>query len=342
MEQVKKAKQQPKKLIDLVIGGEEFSTLEIPKRKMIIEEILPEKALAMDYASRGEGKTWFNLQLAISVAEGSKFLAWEVPAPAGVLYIDGEMALKDIQDRIRLLSGGKIPSGLMILPSEWTFEAQTPLNIASINSQLLIDSLLTDLKSQGKDPRLIIFDNLSSLSSGIEENSNSEQEKYLHWFIDLKHRGYTVVLVHHAGKGKEFHSPRGASRMEDFMELSIRLAKVKKESQDNKLTMTLEFMKNRGRDPEPNKPKFILTTEGDKAVWSLNGSSDTPSIHDYLKLLQDNNFQNQKELAKKLKVTPSAVSQNLKKLREDGLVTEKGLELTEAGRDKLSALLSGN
>ncbi len=153
-----------------------------------------------------------------------------------------------------------------------------------------------------------------------------------------------MLLVHHAGKGGESNTPRGASRMEDFMEVSIRLTKDKnkKEFSENQFGLKMEFVKIRGREPEPSKPKFILSTEGDKAVWSINGAADTPSSYSYLKLLQGNNFKSQKSLAEKLGVTTAAVSQNLKKLRTEGLVGLKGLELTEAGQEKLSALLSGN
>lgn len=72
-----------------------FNTLmnaDIPERKLILPW-LPEGGLAMVYAPRGLGKTFFGISLAVAVVEGSPFMKWQVTKPCSVLYIDGEMPL---------------------------------------------------------------------------------------------------------------------------------------------------------------------------------------------------------------------------------------------------------
>src|SRR5262249_48443695 len=70
---------------------ESFLSLAIKPREMILNPIIPEKGLAMLYASRGTGKTHVALGIAYAVATGTKFLKWNAPKPRRVLLIDGEM-----------------------------------------------------------------------------------------------------------------------------------------------------------------------------------------------------------------------------------------------------------
>src|SRR5262249_57481186 len=60
---------------------EEFLSLSIKPREMVLDPIIPEKGLAMLYASRGTGKTHIALGIAFAVATGSKFLRWNAPKP---------------------------------------------------------------------------------------------------------------------------------------------------------------------------------------------------------------------------------------------------------------------
>ena len=51
-------------------------------------------------AATGVGKTMFGMALAAHIAAGKDFLAWKIPEPKRVLYIDGEMSPRLIQQRI--------------------------------------------------------------------------------------------------------------------------------------------------------------------------------------------------------------------------------------------------
>ena len=54
----------------------------------------------MIYAARGLGKTWAALMIAYAVSSGGHFLTWKAEAAAGVLYIDGEMPLAVMKERL--------------------------------------------------------------------------------------------------------------------------------------------------------------------------------------------------------------------------------------------------
>ena len=82
-----------------VYSLDELLELKIPKRQYLLSPWLQSQGLCMIYSTRGYGKTWLALEIAYTVASGGKFLSWEAENPAGVLYIDGEMALIELQER---------------------------------------------------------------------------------------------------------------------------------------------------------------------------------------------------------------------------------------------------
>ena len=80
--------------------------LDIPHREMLLHPILPEKGLSMLYAPRGIGKTLLALSIGLAVASGSNLLRWSSPRARRVLYVDGEMTMADLQERLRQIAVG--------------------------------------------------------------------------------------------------------------------------------------------------------------------------------------------------------------------------------------------
>jgi hypothetical protein len=88
----------PSRLRPLTLS--EFFSLEIKPREMLLDPIIPEKGLAMLYASRGTGKTHIALGIGYAVATGTGFLRWKAPKPRRVLLVDGEMPAAALQERL--------------------------------------------------------------------------------------------------------------------------------------------------------------------------------------------------------------------------------------------------
>jgi RecA-family ATPase len=76
----------------------------------------------MLYAPRGIGKTLLGLSMGLAVASGGPLLRWSVPNPRRVLYIDGEMPLACLQERLGCIAlglGRGIPNdGFRILAAD--------------------------------------------------------------------------------------------------------------------------------------------------------------------------------------------------------------------------------
>ena len=137
-------------------GLNDFLGLDLPPRELLLDPILPERSLAMLYAPRGLGKSWLSLSVGLAVASGNPLLRWSAPKPRKVLFVDGEMPLVALQERLRSLApefGGAIGNdGFRILAADHT---DGGINVGSDEGQLALEPLLV-----GVD--LVILDNLSN------------------------------------------------------------------------------------------------------------------------------------------------------------------------------------
>ena len=191
-------------------------------------------------------------------------------------------------------------------------------------------------------PEVVIFDNLSSLSGGIDENDNSALDALLRWLVGIRHKGLAVVLVHHAGKSGE---QRGASRREDLLDTSIKLSRPKPEKggeeDEDYMPMPdgaffdLEFVKTRGRTPSP--PKFMLeliTNPQGYLEWEASHGDTATAADKTLKVIALRQPGKQTHLAELRSLSGGAVSQHCKQLRTKGYL-DRGLTLTSDGRKRL-------
>ncbi|HVW56726.1 MAG TPA: AAA family ATPase [Rhizobiaceae bacterium] len=216
---VRNAKPSEENLANFLLSAKTLAGLDIPPRDMIVVPFIATNSINLMYARRGLGKTWVGLTLAKAIALGEDFLAYEVPEARPVLFIDGEMPLADLQARVKAIGAGNIDN-FEILSSEILHRDLHALNINREEDRELITAMLDRMAEQGRKPALIIVDNLSSMRMGVEENDNSALDLILLWLLTLRHKGYAILLVHHASKSGD---QRGASRLEDLLDTTIKL-----------------------------------------------------------------------------------------------------------------------
>ncbi len=328
-------------LAKYAITAAEFAKLDLPKREYIVDPFISTSSLAMIAAERGIGKTWFILDLARSLVQRIAFLAYDVPEIRTVLIFDGEMPQVVIQERLEHL-GLSNETRLSIVAAELLFhEEGRTLNINLAEDQQLIFSTLEKLEMDGRRPDLIIFDNISSLGGGIDENDNSALEEQLQFLIKLRHKGFAVLLVHHTGKSGE---QRGASRREDLLDTSIKL--VKPENSTGGIEgaeFEVHFTKTRGEVPRPPKLTVKLRKDENGTLQFLfEAKHDARPHHNTLLKIYEGavvdgqwrSFKTQAELVEALGVAKSTVSKHLTKLRKVDLIsqgTQTGILITDRG-----------
>ncbi len=247
------------------IGFDDFLAINMPPREMLLDPILPERSLAMLYAPRGVGKTLLSLSMGLAVASGSPLLRWRAPRQRRVLYVDGEMPLVSLQERLRAIStglGAVIPNdGFRVLAADST---EHGLSIGSEEGQRAIDPLLGSVD-------LVIFDNLSTLCTNGSESASDAWVPMQNWLLKLRRQGIAVLLVHHAGtNGRQ----RGTSRREDALDTVIALRRPEDYSPEQGARFEVHFEKLRNRVegdgslPFEAKLECFVTDQDEGVRWS--------------------------------------------------------------------------
>ena len=220
------------------VGIKDFLALDIPPRAMLLAPILPERSLAMLYAPRGLGKSWLALSIGLAVASGAPLLRWSASRPRRVLYVDGEMPLVSLQERLKAISvpfGTGIPNdGFRILAAD---QIDGGINLSTEEGQRSLEPLLGNVD-------LLILDNLSTLCTATSESASDAWVPMQNWLLKLRRQGIAVLLVHHAGtNGRQ----RGTSRREDALDTVIALRRPEDYSPEQGARFEIHFEKLRNR-----------------------------------------------------------------------------------------------
>jgi putative DNA primase/helicase len=222
----------------------ELFALPIKPREMVLDPIIPEKGLAMLYATRGTGKTHVALGIAYAVATGSTFLKWRAARPRRVLLIDGEMPAQALRERLEQVAAAVAAETGAATPAPFDITAGDLIDRGI--GDLASPSVQAELEPWLDGVELLILDNLSSLTTGLREN---------------------VLVVHHAGKGGE---QRGTSRREDVLDTSISLRRPADYAPTEGARFEVHIEKGRGIHGEHARPfEARLAIADGRTVWSM-------------------------------------------------------------------------
>jgi RecA-family ATPase len=232
------------------VNLEDFLPMKLPPKKCLIAPWLPSPGAVMLYSYRGVGKTWISLGTGLAVASGASFLGWQTPEPAPVLYVDGEMAANDMQERLGSMVGAMAPGPRSIALQNFRLLSHE-LHNTETGIPNLADAAGRELVEEAAEGySLIILDNLSTLyRAGYGENEAESWEQMQTWILMLRRKGKSVFVVHHGGKPDEKGqvTQRGTSKREDIMNTSISLTRPPGMAKNR---FNLDFAKTRGFVPE--------------------------------------------------------------------------------------------
>jgi putative DNA primase/helicase len=304
------------------IGIKEFLQIEIPPRQMLLSPILPERSLAMMYAPRGIGKSWVALSIGLAVASGQPLLRWIAPKQRNVLYVDGEMPLVSLQERLKSISigmGNEIPNdGFRILAAD---QVESGINLSLEEGQKSLGPLLHDIE-------LLILDNLSTLCASTSESASDAWVPIQNWLLTLRRKGISVLLVHHAGtNGRQ----RGTSRREDALDTVIALRRTGDYSPEQGARFEIHFEKLRNRADGVGAIPFearveTLMRDGQESIrWSCCDLKP-PLLKRAAELFAEG--MTVREVATALRISKSEAGRLRIRASEDGLLTHQdGSEL---------------
>ena len=277
---------------------------DLPPRHFLLEPLLPEQSIILVAAAAGTGKTFFAMEIAYAVATGGKFLDWVAPKPAGVLYVDGELPLNLLQERIRLLHQvhKHLPNNFNLLARD---EQQKGIPCLSTpEGQEFIEQALQP------DTKLIVLDNISTLvRSGLENESRSWQP-IQDWTLEMRLRGYSILLIHHTGKSGD---QRGTSSRIDTPDGAIKLTPLEVPVDEDTTCMLLTYIKplRHARKSKQTEQRKLTMTDG---VWKWE-AAEISNRERITELLEAN--WKQSEIARELGISASAVCQHVKHIKEE-------------------------
>ena len=294
---------------------EQLATLELPPRCLLLPW-LPEGGLVMVAAERGAGKTHFALSLATALSEGTVFMRWPTTQATGVLYVDGEMPLTNIRDRLKIFIPDLSSKSLTILSHEW-FYKRTERNLTITDHD--IQAALLEQLDADKQLRVVILDNLSSLALIREDKSDDWRQYMLPFLIQCRRRGIAIIIVHHCGKSGE---QRGTCAREDHLDTSIMLTRAKDNTHEAGCSFQVSFTKSRDCYGE-TIASFIATlqTSNAAATWeiSLIKESTKDKLINLVRAKGDKGI-NVTDTAYELGITKGMISRLKKQCEEEGIL----------------------
>ena len=256
----------------IALTMEAFMNMHLPERGFLLHPVIPAQGIVILFAPRGIGKTFTALSAALAVAGGATLFHWHAPNTKQVLYVDGEMPAQAMQDRLISLARG----------TDATEEAIRNLSIITPDMQNRpMPDLSTPAGQYALEPfldnvRLLVLDNLSTLCRSGKENEAQSWQPIQSWLLDLRRRGISVLLVHHAGKSGD---QRGTSAREDIMDTVISLRRPLNYCITDGAHFQVHITKARGIAGEEVRPfeAKLLQTDQDKLNWTVQELEDAES-----------------------------------------------------------------
>lgn len=192
---------------------------------------IQDRALTVVAGPSNAGKSAVLLDILCTMAaekteEDGKFGVWmnAKTKRRNILYIAGE-GIDGVVNRIAAW--------------EHIHKRQVRRHMAFTDEAFLFDSPETawqDLANRviASGHHVVVFDTMATMMVGLEENSNDDMGKVMHWLHNFSEMTKTaVILVHHTGKSAENLSPRGASALTGAIASQILVQKREMEELDS-------------------------------------------------------------------------------------------------------------
>ena len=151
---------------------------------------------------------------------------------------------------------------------------------------------------------------MSTLFASGRENEAESWLPVQAWLLKLRRQGRTVVIVHHAGKGKE---QRGTSRREDILDVVLNLKHPADYEPSQGCRFEVHFEKARGLTGEATASFEAKLEIREGAVLWTTSSIEDAHLQDILDL--EKRGKSVREIAKELGMSKSAVQRALAKQR---------------------------
>lgn len=288
------------------LSASELVHREIPPRQPILIEgeavLFYGQSINQILAWRGVGKTNFALGLAGALAAGGNILGFQARDPRRVLYLDGELPLAQLQERVRAFVAPEHRRNVQLFSPEM-LKSPRGLNLVS---QKDFDSLMRLVEKQQTE--VIFLDSQATLMNG-DSNKSDFQEQRMDVLRALRWAGLCVIEMHHVGKtGLQ----RGISKNDDILDVQMYLKKPKDWEPEDGLEFEVAYEKIRHSAHLDSNYKVRLVD----GVWSKLAADEVALVGEMV-----TKGKQMREIAKELKTSKSRVHRLYKKALAANLCT---------------------
>lgn len=199
-----------------------------PPIKWVVDNLISEASVNVFYGEPGIGKTWTLLSMAVHVAEGTKWLGFEVSEPGNVLIVDEESGERRLLYRLRVVLKGE------------NGNEQTPIYTNSLSGfKLNISQEFAYLQKmiEETDAKLLIIDSLSASMDGDENNKQDIQPVFNNLRKLANLTNCAIIVIHHSNKKGGY---RGSSAISGSVDLMVKV--------ESKKENTIYFSTEKTRD----------------------------------------------------------------------------------------------
>jgi len=294
-------------------------------REYVIGPWLRDGESAMLWAPSGLGKTMAALTMAIAVAGGGKVFGWQAPKPRPVLYLDGEMHVQDLYDRLEMLAPTvegldmeAVLRNLVILSR--TDQPDPAAKFPDLALKEGQDEVLS--RAAGMRAELVVMDNFSTLADVADENEAAAMTPVLSFLMRVKQAGRATILVHHSGKQENDY--RGSSKLAATFEVIMGLHRLDGRSTLDGAGFELKWQKYRGAPTAATRDMIMELAVNDDGSrkWLVKPATRAEQAA-LMDALQSGQHHTGKELAAFLGWDEAKVSRMKRKMMMSGAITER-------------------
>lgn len=285
-----------------------------PEQAWLIESMWASSAVGIIGGPPKCCKSWFGLDMALSVASGSPCLGqFPVKRPGPALIFLAEDALPAVRARIEALcTHRKIPISSLDL---------YVITASSLRLDLTRDQQRLKATLEAFKPRLLLLDPLVRLHR-LDENSANDISSLLGFFREMQRTYDTaIVLVHHLSK-KHYTQPgqalRGSSDLHAFGDSNAYLKRLK-----DRIILTLEH--RAAKPPDPIALELVSLKDGTATHLEISSPTKITTEGSLNDRILDLLSQEQKPLTRTtirehIKCNNQRLGQKLQDLTKHGLI----------------------
>ena len=252
------------------------------------------------FAYRGLGKSVVNNNLIRLFIHGGEWLKFKSEGGLKCLLVDAELPKKQLQERLREFTGESQGKLKIISPELLRNPKEFPVLSREADQRMFLKHIETF------KPDVIVFDTLTRIFR-FDTNDPDAWIIVNDFLLDLRFRGYCVILIHHAGKN---NTQRGLTMGDDNLDVSIQLEAPYGWLPGDGLAFKWVYTKVRHGGKLPG-----FEAQYTAAGWQMR---EDERMGDVVKMFKDG--KTQRAIARALEMSQPTVCRLLRKAANDGLL----------------------